>query len=52
MDFHETYLRAVLGFIGITNIKFVHTEGLALGPDAAAKAIEATRSAIAALLAA
>lgn len=39
MDFHETCLRAVLGFTGITNVKFVHTEGLALGPDAAAKAI-------------
>lgn len=52
LDFHETYLRAVLGFIGIAEVEFVHTEGLALGPEAAAQAVEATRSAIPALVAA
>lgn len=52
MDFHETYLRGVLGFIGITKPEFVHTEGLGMGPEAAAKAIEQTRSAIAELVAA
>lgn len=51
MDFHETYLRGVLGFIGLTRVEFVHTEGLALGSDAAAKAIEATRAAIPRLVA-
>ncbi len=52
MDFHETYLRAVLGFIGLSEVEFVHTEGLALGPETAAKAVEATRSAIPCLVAA
>ena len=52
MDFHETYLRSVLAFLGITDVTFVHTEGLALGEDAAAQAIAGTRAAIAALMAA
>lgn len=52
MDFHETYLRGVLGFIGITKPEFVHTEGLAMGPEAAAKAIDQTRSAIEGLVSA
>lgn len=51
MDFHETYLRGVLGFIGLTKVEFVHTEGLALGPETAAKAVEATRTAIPGLVA-
>jgi FMN-dependent NADH-azoreductase len=51
MDFHEPYLRAILGFIGLTDITFVHTEGLAMGEDAAAKAVSQTRTAIDALVA-
>jgi FMN-dependent NADH-azoreductase len=35
MDFQEPYLRAVLGFIGLTDVTFVHLEGLAMGPEAA-----------------
>lgn len=46
MDFHETYLRGVLGFIGLTDITFVHTEGLAMGEDAAMKAVLQSRKAI------
>ena len=30
----ETYLRAALGFIGVTNPEFIIAEGLKLGPDA------------------
>jgi FMN-dependent NADH-azoreductase len=51
MDFHETYLRGVLGFIGLINITFVHTEGLAMGEDAVAKAVSQTREAIDTLVA-
>lgn len=51
MDFHETYLRGVLGFIGLTDITFVHTEGLALGEDAAANAVSQSRKTIDALVA-
>ena len=32
-DFQETYLRAILGFIGIDEIEFVRVEGVALGPQ-------------------
>lgn len=51
LDFHETYLRGVLGFIGMTDVVFVHTEGLAMGDDAATRAIEQSRDAIEELVA-
>jgi len=35
LDFQEPYLRAVLGFLGLTDVTFVYLEGLALGPEAA-----------------
>ena len=34
-DFQEPYLRAVLAFLGLTDVTFVHFEGLAMGPEAA-----------------
>lgn len=34
-DFQEPYLRAVLGFLGLTDVTFVSLEGLAMGPEAA-----------------
>jgi FMN-dependent NADH-azoreductase len=52
MDFHETYLRAVLGFIGMTDVTFIHSEGLGMGEAAVAKAIEQTRQTIGSLLSA
>ena len=52
MDFQETYLRGVLGFLGITDVSFVNTEGLAMGEEAANKALADARSAMAALIAA
>lgn len=36
----DTYLRTVLGFIGITDPDVIHVEGVALAPDAAEKAVE------------
>lgn len=44
MDFHETYPRAVLGFIGLSDIDFIHTEGVAMGEEAMASAISHSRS--------
>lgn len=38
-DFQEPYLRAVFGFIGITDITFIHAENLNMGPDARAKSL-------------
>lgn len=52
MDFHETYLRAVLGFLGITDISFVHSEGLAMGEEAVNTAMLGSRTAIDGLIAA
>lgn len=38
-DFQETYLRSVLGFIGIGAVEVVRVEGVAFGPDAASSAV-------------
>jgi FMN-dependent NADH-azoreductase len=43
-DFQENYLRAVFGFIGITDVVFVRAEGVAIGPELRETAI---RSALA-----
>jgi FMN-dependent NADH-azoreductase len=34
-DFQEPYLTTVLGFLGLTDVTFIHLEGLAMGPEAA-----------------
>ena len=52
MDFHETYLRAMLGFIGLTDVTFIHAEGLAMGQDAVEQALADSRGAMNELLAA
>lgn len=52
MDFHETYLRAVLGFIGLSDITFIHTEGVAMGAAAVDQALTQSRSTMTELLAA
>jgi FMN-dependent NADH-azoreductase len=39
IDFQETYLRHVFGFIGIHDVEFVRAEGLNLGADQRAAAI-------------
>ncbi|MFY9328842.1 MAG: FMN-dependent NADH-azoreductase [Georgfuchsia sp.] len=50
LDFQETYLRGMFGFVGISQVEFMHTEGLSYNQDAAAKAIEATRASIPGLI--
>lgn len=42
-DFQETYLRALFGFLGITDVTFVRAEGVAMGPDMRAKSIDAAK---------
>ncbi|MCK9687519.1 FMN-dependent NADH-azoreductase [Scleromatobacter humisilvae] len=47
---HDTqvpYLRQTLGFLGITDLEFIYAEGLAMGPDAEAKALSSARTEIA-----
>ena len=39
-DFVEPYLRALLGFLGITDITVVSAEGVAMGPVARTRAID------------
>ena len=46
MDAQEPHLRALLGFIGITDVTFIRAEKLAIGPEAREQAIEAARHAI------
>ncbi|CAB3797357.1 FMN-dependent NADH-azoreductase [Pararobbsia alpina] len=48
-DTQTPFLKIFLGFIGITDIEFVYAEGLALGPDSAAAALNDAREAIAAI---
>ncbi len=49
-DSQVPYLRAVLGFLGMTELNFVYAEGLAMGPEAEAQAIAAARAEIDALV--
>jgi FMN-dependent NADH-azoreductase len=45
-DFLGTYLRSVLGFIGMTDITFVQAEGLAMGEAAVADTLAKSRMAL------
>ena len=51
LDHQETYLRGVLGFIGLTDLTIIRAEGLAMGEDAKAAAISAAKAQIQALAA-
>lgn len=51
LDHQETYLRAIFGFFGITDVTIVRAEGIALGEQARAKAIDGARGVIASLAA-
>ncbi len=42
-DHQESYLRAFFGFVGVSDITFVHAEGVAIGPEVRSKAIESAR---------
>jgi FMN-dependent NADH-azoreductase len=50
-DFHEPYLRAILGFIGIDDIAFIRAEGLAYGPEQREKAMRAALASVASVVA-
>ena len=41
MDHQESYLKAVFGFLGITDLRIVRAEGLGMGEQARAKALAA-----------
>lgn len=46
LDFQEPYLRAVFDFIGITDVRFIHAENLAMGSDERQYSIAAAHKAI------
>ena len=39
-DTQVPYLRTVLGFLGLTDLRYIYAEGFAMGPEAAAQAME------------
>lgn len=49
IDFQEPYLRQLFGFIGITDVTFVHAEKIGYGPDARAAAIDGAKAALASI---
>lgn len=49
-DTQVPYLLTVLGFIGMTDVEFVHAEGMGYGDEAVAKAIAGAGSQISVLL--
>ena len=50
LDFQEPYLRAMLGFIGLTDVETIRIEGLNMGPEAAAEGIAKAKARVAQLL--
>jgi FMN-dependent NADH-azoreductase len=49
IDFQEPYLRHLLGFMGITDVTFVHAEKIGYGPDARAASLTQAKTRIAQL---
>lgn len=50
-DSQVPYLKSVLGFMGMTDVRFVYAEGLNMGPEAAARGFAQAQADIAAALA-
>jgi FMN-dependent NADH-azoreductase len=48
-NFQDTYLKHVLGFIGITEVEVIHIEGVAFGPEATEKALSSAAGRVSAL---
>jgi FMN-dependent NADH-azoreductase len=49
--FQETYLRAILGFIGIEDVDIVRAEGVAYGPEQREAAMRAALASVASVVA-
>lgn len=41
LDHQESYLRAVFGFVGVTDVRFIRAEGVSMGDEARARALAA-----------
>jgi FMN-dependent NADH-azoreductase len=46
LDHQETYLKGVFSFFGITDIRFIRAEGVAMGDDQRAKSVEGAQAQI------
>ena len=46
MEHQESYLKVIFGFMGVTDVTIVRAEGVAMGPDAKAAAMEAAKAQI------
>jgi FMN-dependent NADH-azoreductase len=46
LDFQETYLRTVFGFLGVTDIEFIRAEGVNMSADHKANAVAAAHASI------
>jgi FMN-dependent NADH-azoreductase len=46
MDFQETYLRALFGFLGVTDLEFVRAEGVAISDDNKAESVKSAHASI------
>jgi len=51
LEHHESYLRGVLSFIGLSDVTVVRAEGLAVGPEVRAAALAKAQAEIAAIAA-
>ena len=49
MEHQETYLQTVMGFMGVTDVRFVRAEGLGMGDAAKAQALQTAATEIRAL---
>ena len=49
MEHQETYLQTVMGFMGVTDVRFVRAEGVGMGDAAKAQALQAADTEIRAL---
>ncbi len=52
LDSQVPYLKSVLAFLGMTDVRFIYAEGLAMGPQAAAKGFAQAQAEIAEAIAA
>lgn len=46
MDHQETYLKGLFGFLGVTDIRFIRAEGVALGEEVRGKSLETAQGEI------
>jgi FMN-dependent NADH-azoreductase len=51
LEHQESYLQAIFAFVGITDVRLVRAEGLAMGDEAKAKAMSEASNSIALLAA-